>query len=57
VKDTAVTERMHTAALVWRIMDRSFVVQHQLHPDALAAFDKTARMTADSRKFTTSESE
>ncbi len=29
---------------LWRIKDRSFVVQHQLHPDELAAFDTTARM-------------
>lgn len=30
---------------LWRIKDRSFVAQHQLHPDELAAFDTTARMT------------
>lgn len=30
---------------LWRIKDRSFVVQHQLHPDELAAFDTTRRMT------------
>ncbi|MGQ7788995.1 hypothetical protein SD455_16630, partial [Nesterenkonia sp. K-15-9-6] len=30
---------------LWRIKDRSFVVQHQLHPDELAAFDTTGRMT------------
>ena len=29
---------------LWRIKDRSFVVQHQLHPDELAAFDTTGRM-------------
>ena len=29
---------------LWRVKDRSFVVQHQLHPDELAAFDTTARM-------------
>jgi hypothetical protein len=29
---------------LWRIKERSFVVQHQLHPDELAAFDTTARM-------------
>lgn len=29
---------------LWRIKDRSFVVQHQLHPDELAMFDTTARM-------------
>ncbi len=31
---------------LWRVKDRSFVVQHQLHPDELALFDTTARMTA-----------
>ena len=30
---------------LWRIKDRSFVVQHQLHPAELAAFDTTTRMT------------
>lgn len=30
---------------LWRIKDRSFVVQHQLHPDELALFDTTARMS------------
>ncbi|MBB1515860.1 ATP-binding protein [Tessaracoccus sp. MC1679] len=29
---------------LWRIKDRSFVIQHQLHPDELDAFDTTARM-------------
>lgn len=32
---------------LWRIKDRSFVVQHQLHPAELAAFDTTARMTSN----------
>jgi hypothetical protein len=32
---------------LWRIKDRSFVVQHQLHPAELALFDTTARMTGD----------
>lgn len=31
---------------LWRVKDRSFVVQHQMHPDELAIFDTTARMTA-----------
>jgi len=30
---------------LWRIKDRSFVVQHQLHPAELAAFDTTSHMT------------
>ncbi len=37
---------------LWRIKDRSFVVQHQLHPAELAAFDTTGRMTAEPGKFT-----
>lgn len=36
---------------LWRIKDRSFVVQHQLHPAELAAFDTTGRMTSDSHEF------
>jgi len=32
---------------LWRIKDRSFVVQHQLHPDELAMFDTTARMIGE----------
>ncbi|WP_188421933.1 ATP-binding protein [Nocardioides daphniae] len=31
---------------LWRIKDRSFVVQHQLHPAELGLFDTTTRMTA-----------
>jgi hypothetical protein len=30
---------------LWRIKDRSFVVQHQLHPGELDVFDTTGRMT------------
>ncbi len=30
---------------LWRIKDRSFVVQHQLHPDEYDLFDTTARMS------------
>ena len=36
-----------TGQSLWRIKDRSFVVQHQLHPAELAAFDTTARMTGN----------
>jgi len=32
---------------LWRIKDRSFVVQHQLHPAELAVFDTTSRMTSN----------
>ncbi|MFE4001487.1 VirB4 family type IV secretion system protein [Nocardioides sp. YIM B13467] len=28
---------------LWRIKDRSFIVQHQLHPDELALYDTSAR--------------
>ena len=35
---------------LWRIKDRSFVVQHQLHPVELAAFDTTARMTGETAR-------
>ena len=34
---------------LWRIKDRSFVCQHQLHPAELALFDTTTRMTSDAR--------
>ncbi|HNP15765.1 MAG TPA: hypothetical protein PKI99_04845, partial [Terrimesophilobacter sp.] len=40
---------------LWRIKDRSFVVQHQLHPAELAAFDTTSRMTGIPREFNSSE--
>lgn len=30
---------------LWRIKDRSFIVQHQLHPAELTLFDTTTRMT------------
>jgi hypothetical protein len=29
---------------LWRIKDRSFLIQHQLHPDELALFDSAGRM-------------
>jgi len=35
---------------LWRIKDRSFVVQHQLHPAELAVFDTTSRMTSGNRQ-------
>jgi hypothetical protein len=31
---------------LWKIKDRSFVIQHQLHPNELSAFDTTTRMTS-----------
>jgi hypothetical protein len=42
---------------LWRIKDRSFVVQHQLHPAEFAAFDTTSRMTAETGKFTAENDE
>jgi hypothetical protein len=36
--------QLGTGKGLWRIKDRSFIVQHQLHPDELAVFDTTARM-------------
>ncbi|GAA1996492.1 ATP-binding protein [Microbacterium pumilum] len=36
---------LSTGQGLWRVKDRSFVVQHQLHPDELTVFDTTARMT------------
>ncbi|MDR2975448.1 MAG: ATP-binding protein [Propionibacteriaceae bacterium] len=40
---------LSTGQGLWRIKDRSFVVQHQLHPAEMALFDTTARMTQKSR--------
>ncbi|MDR1186146.1 MAG: ATP-binding protein [Bifidobacteriaceae bacterium] len=42
--ERAVLPALGTGQGLWRIKDRSFVVQHQLHPDELALFDTTARM-------------
>lgn len=39
---------------LWRIKERSFVVQHQLHPDELRSFDTTQRMTGNTRRHTDS---
>ena len=36
--------QLGTGQGLWRIKDRSFVVQHQLHPAELTIFDTTARM-------------
>lgn len=37
---------LSTGQGLWRIKDRSFIVQHQMHPSELALFDTTSRMTA-----------
>lgn len=36
---------------LWKIKERSFVVQHQMHPAELELFDTTSRMKDDTRKF------
>ena len=38
---------------LWRIKNRSFVVQHQLHPAELELFDTTGRMTGGTASMTT----
>jgi hypothetical protein len=38
--------QLGTGQGLWRIKDRSFIVQHQLHPNELAVFDTTARMVS-----------
>ena len=40
---------------LWRIKDRSFIVQHQLHPAELAVFDTTSRMIGKTQNFTRAE--
>jgi hypothetical protein len=42
---------LSTGQGLWRIKDRSFVVQHQLHPSELALFDTTQRMIAKGDGF------
>ncbi|WP_187994851.1 ATP-binding protein [Schaalia sp. JY-X159] len=37
---------LSTGQGLWRIKDRSFVVQHQMHPGELSLFDTTTRMTS-----------
>lgn len=37
---------LSTGQGLWRIKNRSFVVQHQMHPAELELFDTTARMTS-----------
>jgi len=43
--ETKLLPTLATGQGLWRIKDRSFIVQHQLHPDELALFDTTSRMT------------
>lgn len=35
---------LSTGQGLWRVKDRPFVIQHQLHPDEFAAFDTASRM-------------
>jgi type IV secretory pathway VirB4 component len=53
--ETRLLPTLSTGQGLWRIKDRSFLIQHQLHPDELALFDTTSRMTGISRKFSISE--
>jgi type IV secretory pathway VirB4 component len=53
--ETRLLPTLATGQGLWRIKDRSFVVQHQLHPAELALFDTTGRMITISRKFSISE--
>lgn len=49
VTEQSLLPALGTGQGLWRVKDRSFVVQHQLHPDELNAFDTTARMMGVSR--------
>jgi hypothetical protein len=35
---------LSTGQGLWRVKDRSFLIQHQLHPDEMTLFDTRARM-------------
>jgi type IV secretory pathway VirB4 component len=50
--ERALLPTLATGQGLWRIKDRSFLVQHQLHPDEAALFDTNARMTANPAGFT-----
>lgn len=43
--EQALIPTLGTGQGLWRIKNRSFVCQHQMHPAELALFDTTARMT------------
>lgn len=43
--EQSLTPTLGTGQGLWRIKNRSFVVQHQMHPAELELFDTTARMT------------
>lgn len=45
--EQALLPTLGTGQGLWRIKDRSFVVQHQLHPAELELFDTTSRMTGE----------
>lgn len=40
---------------LWRIKERAFLIQHQLHPEEFRAFDTTQRMSENPRKHTRRE--
>lgn len=43
--EQALLPTLGTGQGLWRIKERAFVCQHQLHPAELAMFDTTARMS------------
>ncbi|OUZ11065.1 ATP-binding protein [Aeromicrobium sp. PE09-221] len=53
--EQALLPTLGTGQALWRIKDRSFVVQHQLHPAELALFDTAGRMNASSPRHLNSE--
>ncbi|MCM1014410.1 ATP-binding protein [Brevibacterium sp. XM4083] len=48
--EQALLPTLGTGQGLWRIKERAFVCQHQLHPTELAMFDTTARMNGNRRK-------
>src|SRR5699024_9725444 len=46
---------LSTGQGLWRIKERSFVVQHQLHPAEYELFDTTGRMADPGKKFSNPE--
>lgn len=55
--ERALLPTLGTGQGLWRIKNRSFVVQHQLHPAELAIYDNSARASGVSREFRKSDVE
>ncbi|WP_152814961.1 ATP-binding protein [Georgenia subflava] len=53
--EQALLTTLGTGQGLWRIRDRSFVCQHQIHPDELALFDTSARASGVPRNFKNAE--